>query len=218
MKTLARIGTTLALILGLASSASADSFLTSVSTKSKTAARVAPEPYTGSTIQAKNVVPRALQTIKSTRNAAIGLDVIQRVDGQAMDNPKLAGSFGRGLAKLSRSGDPVYTVLRGANLARRNPDSDRAAAMVRKAARQAPNDSAVQLVAGLALAQREAFGKDGGAQWETATKGKREAAKLINKAQELEAKTIHPRPLVREGIKEAKEYAGYYAGYNGLIK
>ena len=217
---LARFALSALLLAALAQPARADSFLTSVSTGSKTAARVAPAPYTGtvySSRQVKGVAARGLSVIKNTKNLAIGLDVIQRVDSVAMDNPKVGTQFRLGLAKLARSGDPKYNMLRGVNLVRRNPDSRRGITYVRKAAKALPENSAAQLLAGLSVAQLDSFGGKFG-QWEKKTPLKREAAKYMNKAQSLEQATKHPRPLVREGIKQAKEYAGYYEGFNGLLK
>ena len=218
---LARFALSALLLAALAQPARADSFLTSVSTGSKTAARVAPAPYNGTVYsqrQAKGVAARGLSVIKNTKNLAIGLDVIQRVDSVAMDNPKVGTQFRLGLAKLARSGDPKYNLLRGVNLVRRNPDSRRGITYVRKAAKALPENSAAQLIAGLSVAQRDSFGKSFGHKWEKQTPLKREAAKYMNKAQALEQATKHPRPLVREGIKQAKEYAGYYDGFNGLLK
>jgi hypothetical protein len=213
---LGRILVASALTLAVAGQARADSFLTSVSTGSKTAARVAPAPYTGSVTPVKSgVAARALNVIKQTRNAAIGLDVIQRVDSVAMDNPAVGKAFRLGLAKLARGGDPVFTLLRGTNLVMRSPKSDRAAAAVRKAARELPNDSAAQLVAGLTIAQREAFGRGN---WDKPSRLTREAAKMVNAATSIEAKTTHPRPLVREGLKQAKEYMPLYGAYKDALK
>jgi hypothetical protein len=198
----------------------ADSFQTSVATNSRTAARVAPEPYTGGVIgarQAMGVAKRALGVVRGTRNLAIGHDVNRRVDSVAMDHPKVGNQYRLGLAKLARSNDPKYQLLRGANLVLRNADSRRGITYVRKAAKRLPNNSAAQLVAGLAVAQRDAFSPKFG-QWDKRTPLKREAARYINRAQQLEAQAKHPRPLVREGIRQAKEYAGYYGGYKGLIK
>jgi hypothetical protein len=201
---------------------SADSFMTSVSTGSKTANRVAPKPYTGNAVSprmAKGVAGRALSTIKHTKNIAIGMEVIRRVDSVAMDHPGVGNKFRLGMAKLARTGNPKFQLLRGMNLVMRNPDSRRGAAAVRKAAKGAlAGNSAAQLAAGLTVAQRDAFSPKFGHKWEKKTRLKKEAASYINKAQALEAQTKHPRPLVREGIKQAKEYAGYYEGYNGLIK
>jgi len=207
------------IISALATSASADSFLTSVGTGSKTAARVAPQPYSGqpaSWRQARSVARRALNTIQRTRNVAIGLDVIQRVDSVAMDHPLVGQHFRLGLAKLARTGDPKFQLLRGTNLVMRNPDSRRGISAVRKAARQLPTDSAAQLVAGLSVAQRDSFGTKF-REWDKQTPLKREAAGYLNTAQQIE-RTKSRRPLVREGIKQAKDYAGYYQGFKGLIK
>jgi hypothetical protein len=217
---LVRFALSALLLSALAQPARADSFLTSVSTGSKTATRVAPAPYTGTVYsprQVKGVANRALSVIKNTKNLAIGLDVIQRVDSMAMDNPKVGTKFRLGLAKLARSGDPKFSMLRGVNLVQRRPDSRRGITYVRKAAKALPKNSAAQLLAGLSVAQRDGFGSQFG-QWEKRTPLKREAAKYINKAEALEKATHHPRPLVREGIKQAKEYAGYYEGFNGLLK
>ena len=201
--------------------ARADSFLTSVSTGSKTATRVAPKPYTGQSYSPRQVrytASKALSTIKHTRNLAIGLDVIQRVDSVAMDHPKVGTNFRLGLAKLSRNGDPKINLLRGVNLVMRNPDSRRGIARVRQAAKALPKNSAAQLLAGLSVAQREAFSPRFGHQWEKQTRLKKEAARYLEKASQLEQGTRHPRPLVRQGLKEAKDYARYYEGYSGLIK
>jgi hypothetical protein len=218
---LVRLALVSALVLGLAQTALADSFLTSVSTGSKTAARVGPAPYTGgvySPRQVKNIVSKALSTIKNTRNLAIGLDVIQRVDSVAMDSPAVAKQFRLGLAKLARGGDPKYQLLRGVNLVLRRPESRWGISHVRKAVKALPGNSAAQLLAGLSVAQRDAFAEKFGFKWEKRTPLKREAAKYINQAGQLESQTKHPRPLVREGLKQAKDYAGYYEGYNGLLK
>lgn len=218
---LVRLALVSALVLGLAQTALADSFLTSVSTGSKTAARVGPAPYTGNVYsprQVKNIVSKALSTIKNTRNLAIGLDVIQRVDSVAMDSPAVAKQFRLGLAKLARGGDPKYQLLRGVNLVLRRPESRWGISHVRKAVKALPGNSAAQLLAGLSVAQRDAFAEKFGFKWEQVTPLKREAAKYINAAGQLESQTKHPRPLVREGLKQAKDYAGYYGGYNSLLK
>ena len=218
ISSLARIAVASALALAVAGPARADSFLPSVSTRSKTAARVAPAPYTGMATPGTStagVAARAISVIKQTRNVAIGLDVIQRVDSVAMDNPAVGKAFRLGLARLARTGDPVFTLLRGTNLAMRSPKSDRAAAAVRKGARALPNDSAAQLVAGLTLAQREAFGRGN---WDKPSRLTREAAKLVNAASALEASTSHPRPLVREGLKQARDYMPMYGAYAGALK
>ena len=105
MSRLARTALCALVLSALAQPALADSFLTSVSTGSKTAARVAPAPYGGGSYnpaQVRGVANRALSTIKNTRNIAIGLDVIQRVDSVAMNNPAVASKFRLGLAKLAR--------------------------------------------------------------------------------------------------------------------
>lgn len=199
----------------------ADSFLTSVSTGSKTANRVAPKPYTGNAVSpkmARGAASRALSTIKHTKNIAIGMEVIRRVDSVAMDHPGVGNKFRLGMAKLARTGNPKFQLLRGMNLVMRNPDSRRGATAVRKAAKSLSGNSAAQLAAGLTIAQRDAFSPKFGHKWEQKTRLKKEASNYINQAQALEAKTKHPRPLVREGIKQAKEYAGYYEGYSGLIK
>lgn len=210
------------LVLVLATSqARADSFLTSVGTSSKTAARVGPNPYQGNGYtkkQAMSMARRGLTTIKHAKNAAIGFDVVRRVDGAAMYHPEAGELFRKGLAKLARKGDPRIQVLRGANLVRRNPSSRWGITKVRQAAKAAPNNSAVQLVAGLAVAQRDAFNPKLGHKWEKRTPLKREAAQYINQAQQLEKQTHHPRPLVREGLRQAKQYIGYYGGYQGLVK
>jgi hypothetical protein len=207
------------LALSLSSPALADSFLTSVSTGSKTAARVGPAAYSGTAAplaQAQGAARRALQVIRTTRNVAIGLDALQRVDSIAMDHPAAAKELRRGLARLAReSGDPRVQLLRAANLALRRPESNYAATMLRKAVAALPADSAAQLVAGLSIAQRDAFGFNN---WDKPSRLAREAAGFLNKATALEAKTSHPRPLVREGLKQAKEYAAYYGAYNGLLK
>jgi hypothetical protein len=219
LNTFCRIALVSALALSLASPAFADSFLTSVSTGSKTAARVAPPAYTGSAAnerQARGAARRAIQTIKATRNVAIGLDVLQRIDSLAMDRPEIATSFRLGLAKLARTtGDPRVQVLRAANLALRKPESRYAATMLRKAVATLPADSAAQLVAGLTIAQRDTFGFGN---WDKPSRLAKEAAGYLNKATALEAKTSHPRPLVREGLKQAKDYANYYGSFNGLLK
>jgi len=209
-----------AMLASLALPAQADSFLTSVSTGSKTAARVAPAPYTGASHRArqvKGVAARALSTIQNTRNLAIGLDVIQRVDSVAMDQPQVGTKFRRGLARLSRGGDAKMNMLRGANLMMRNPDSRRGVTYVRKGAKALPGNSAAQLLAGLTVAQRDSFGSKFG-KWEQRTPLKKEAARYINQAQLLEQTARHPRPLVREGLRQAKDYAGYYEGFAGLLK
>jgi hypothetical protein len=203
-----------------ATPAQADSFLTSVGTNSKTAARVAPKPYTGQAIsakQARGVARRALTTIRNTKNIAIGLDVIRRVDSVSMDHAKVGQNFRLGLAKLARGNNPKLQLLRGVNLVMRNADSRRGISYVRKSAKKLPGNSAAQLAAGLSVAQRDSFGSKFG-KWEHKTPLKREAARYLNKAQQLEQGARHKRPLVREGLKQAKDYAGYYEGFNGLLK
>jgi hypothetical protein len=215
------------LSFSLISTASADSFLTSVSTNSKTAAKVGPAPYTGSVYSPKtaNIAAKALRVIRTTKNLAIALDVLQRVDSVAMDNSAVGREFRLGLAKLSRSGDPKMQLLRGVNLLMsrevnlKGESSVRAISYVRDAASRLPKDSAAQLLASLSVAQRDAFGLQGGAEkWEKRTPLKTEAAKLLAKAQKIEAKTDHPRPLVREGLRQAKDYFPLYEGYKGLLK
>lgn len=238
MRPLRTLALAILLAFALGRPAAADSFLTSVSTGSKTAARVGPAPYGASYAPVKgNIATRALTTIKSTRNVAIGLDVIQRVDSAAMSDPTIAKEFRRGLAKLARSGDPVFQVLRGVNLVMQNPSSRRGIAAVRRAAEKLPYDSAAQLVAGLAVAQRDAFtgvgsgglAPDRGDRWDTRTPLKKESAGYLNRARSLEKGAAHPRPLVREGLRQAtverqpyapkaKGYFGLYKGYNGLIR
>ena len=88
----------------------------------------------------------------------------------------------------------------------------------RKAAKTLSKNSAAQLLTALTVAQRDAFASKFGNRWDKQTPLKREAAKHLNKAQTLENKTSHPRPRVRKAIQEAKEYAGYYDGYAGLLK
>jgi hypothetical protein len=219
LNTLARVVLCSALALVLARPAFADSFLTSVSTGSKTAGRVGPAAYTGNVTSARianGAARRALQVIKSTRNVAVGLDAIQRVDSLSMDSFAVAKELRLGLAKLARStGDARIQVLRAANLTLRKPESRYAATMLRKAVGALPSDSAAQLVAGLSIAQRDSFGFGN---WDKAKRLTKEAAGYLNKATALEASTKHPRPLVREGLKQAKEYASYYGSFNGLLK
>ncbi len=217
---LLRFALTALLVAGLSQTARADSFLTSTSTHSKTAARVAPKAYTGHAYtarQIKHVTRRALSTIRRTKNLAIALDVVQRVNSVAMNHPKVGKQFSMGLAKLARSGDPKFSLIRGMNLVLNNPSSRRGVTYVRKAAKALSKNSAAQLLAGLTVAQRDGFGGQFG-QWEKRTPLKIEAARHINKAQAIEKTARHPRPLVKTAIKEAKEYAGYYNGFRGLLK
>jgi hypothetical protein len=213
--------------LSLVGTAVADSFLTSVSTSSKTAAKVGPAPYTGTvySVKSANIAARALRVIRTTRNLAIAFDVLQRVDSVAMDNAQVGRQLRLGLARLSRSGDPKMQLLRGVNLLLSRETtltgaaSQRAIAYVRDAAARLPGDSAAQLLAALSVAQRDAFGLSGGAEkWEKRTPLKREAAGLLANAQQLEARTRHPRALVREGLRQAREYFPLYEGYKGLLK
>jgi hypothetical protein len=225
MRRMTAIGLTAALTLTLAGTALADSFLTSVSTGSKTAAKVAGPAYTGAAYDAKaveKVAQKALTVIKRSGNLAVALDVLQRVDSVAMDNPAVGREFRLGLAKLARSGDAKMKLLQGVNLLMaREPQlkgasSDHGIALVRAAVRQLPKDSAAHLLAGLSIAQRDAFGL--GKNWDKKTSLKVEAAKQINKAQRIEARTNHPRPLVRTALRENQKYMPLYKGYKGLLK
>lgn len=207
------------------SAVQADSFLTSVSTKSKTAARLGPganyQAYNNSTINPrmiKNLASRALRTIRATKNMAIAFEVLRIMDSISRNNPKVGSQFRLGLAKLAKTGDPKFRLLRGVNLIMRRPGSDRGIAYVRQAAREMPGNSAAQLLTALSVAQRDGFAAKFGSAWEKPTRLKKESARHLNNAQQLEQKTNHPRPLVRTGIQEAKQYMGYYEGFNGLIK
>jgi len=109
-------------------------------------------------------------------------------------------------------------------------DSDWGIRQVREAVRALPSDSAAQLYAGLAVAQRDAFSQKfarkgrGGAQatWDRVTPLKREAAARINNAQRLEGNAKHPRPLVRAklmpthpfGCKRPLLSNDYFAAFN----
>lgn len=220
-----RYATTLALVCGLTWPAYADSPLTSVETNSKTAARVGASPYAGhvaSPDQAKKTVAKGLQVIKQTKgNAAIGLGVIQRVDGADMDNPGTTAALKRGLIKLQRqTKDPAekarYGLLRGTATIMRDTNNKYAARQVNKAARTLPRASDVQLVAGVVSAQRAAFGKT--SNWDKPTPLWKQSAQRINKAQRIEATTDHPRPLVRHGVSSAKDYLGGYGGFSAAQK
>lgn len=200
--------------------ASADSFLTSVATKSRTAARTGGGPaYRGRSFtpkQAQRIAKAGLRIIKGTKNIAIAHDVLRRVDSATMSHPSVQRAFGRGLAKLAKTGDARLQLIHGANLVMQNAGSNKGVSAVRKAVDKLSGNSAAHLVAGLTIAQRDSFGSKFG-QWEKVTALKREAAAHLNAADLIERKTSHPRKLVRTGVKEAKAYGALYDGLKRLL-
>jgi hypothetical protein len=204
-----------------ASAAHADSPLTSVSTGSKTAARLGVSAYTGtpaSVAASTSAVKRALRIIEQTRgNAAVGLDAIQRIDSLNMDSPGKSDDLRRGLSALMRSTKDRseklrYGLLRGTLTLMRNANDAYGVRQVNAAVKALPGASDVQLVGGLVAAQRASFGSTP-ASWDQPTARWHEAALRIARAEELEQRAQHPRALVTAGLKSAHEYLGLYAGF-----
>ena len=96
----------------------ADSFMTSISAGSKTAAKIGPAPYTGNVNPpgtGMHTVRAALKLMKSTQSAAIRMDAVRVVDGVAMSDPNAGEQFARGLSRLAQSGKPGDKFIRSDN-------------------------------------------------------------------------------------------------------
>jgi len=205
-----------ALIASLATGvAHADSFKTEPEGGSKVASRVGPPAYKGQDFtraQAKTIVQKGTTLMKSTKNAAVRMDAIRIVDSATMEQPGARRLFARNLAQLSKQGAPADRFARGYNLLMRTGGKG-ALAMVQKAARQLPNDSAIQLGAFQATADY-AFGT----QVAEADRGAllAKAAGYYKAAAALSAK--EDRPLVRENLKETTAYAQLYPALAALLK
>jgi hypothetical protein len=214
MKSLAKLLFVLPALF-LAAPASADSPATSTNVPSRTAAHVAPAPYTGAATtpaQAKQVVTRALAAVKKTNaSPTVGLAVAQRVDSVDMDHPGTTDAFKAGLTRMKRqSSDPAVDarlgLIRGATTAIRNPDDTYAQRQVNQAARELPADPRVQAVAGVVSAQRASMGK--GAEWDKKSPLWTQAAARFKAAE-----AAKPNALTRGTLQSAGEYLQAYPGF-----
>lgn len=202
--------------IGLAGSASADSPLTSTRVVSKTAAAIGPAPYRGADVslaRANRVVSSGLAAIKSSHaSPTVGLAVLQRVDSATMDHPEAAAAFKQGLTNLARhTSDPTTKtnigLLRGTMTILRDPSDAYAAREVNKAAAAQPHDARVQLVAGLASAQRASFGSGNAS---GATQLWKQAATRLEAA-EGPGHTSH---ITKTAGASAQAYLSLYEGFN----
>jgi len=197
-------------LLAAASTAHADSFMTSVGNGSRRAAKIGPAPYTGASTtmqQAKTMLPRAIK-LALGKNLAVAMDATRMVDSAAMDNPAIGAKFATSLAKAAKHGTAAHRFIDAYNTLNRDPGNKAAVRQLRNAmkSKYMQQDSAAELGEFEALAQKASFG--GGSAAQTA-KLYREAARHLQKADKLEATTSH-RLLVRAGLASAKDYAAYY--------
>ena len=207
MNRLARL-TVIAAALCATGAAHADSFMTSIGYGSKKAAKIGPAPYSGSPMapdRAQKMVRKATR-LALGGDVAIAMDVARMVDSAAMDYPVVDVSFEQGLAAAAARGDAKAKFMSGYQKMFRFPNDDAAAHRIRTVAREQPNDSAIQLGAFQAIAQRAFFGGESKAGQERLF---HEAAGYLKRAEALEA-TVSSRPMVREGLKQAKDYAALY--------
>jgi hypothetical protein len=206
---------TAVLLFAAAGTARADSFMTSISFGSAKAAKIGPKPYSNTPLtekQSSTIVKRAVKLTRG-RDLAAAMDAVRIVDSAAMDNAGLAVDFKAGLQAAARRGTVHERFLDGYSLMVRDPGNAQAAELVRGAAREAPDDSALQLGAFQAIAQRAFFG---GMDKPETVRLAQEAAGLLKRAQKLEQ--TNPRPEVAEGLRQAFEYAKLYPELNAALQ
>jgi hypothetical protein len=218
MSTLARISAfSAALLFAAAGAARADSFMTSIGYGSVKAAKIGPAPYTNGKLtaqQSKTIVKRALKLTRG-RDLGAAMDAVRMVDSAAEDpaHAGLAVDFKAGLQAAVRRGTNRERFLDGYAIMVRDPSNDAATELVRQAAREARNDSAIQLGAFQAIAQRA--WNDAAVQRDTASLW-REAAGYLKRAQELEL--AKPHAEVETGLKQALAYAKDYPDLKALLQ
>lgn len=190
--------------------ANADSFMTSVGSESKRAAKIGPPIYAAQSAtkaQDKAAARKALKLVKQG-NAAVSMDAIRQIDSIALNDERARSpeKFRRGLERLARNprNHQARFLLAYANMLR-DPGSLKAFRALNRAAKELSSDSAVQLGAYQATAQRAFFGEGKDT---TRQRLFRMAKAYLAKASALNARS--PRPLVTTALKQAREYNALY--------
>jgi hypothetical protein len=211
-----------AMLVALASPAAADSPLTSSSPIVRRAphvvAKVGPAPYTGNNVKphvAWNTVTNGAEAVRETgAHPAIGLAIIHRVDSAELNSEQrgVTSAFVRQLILMKKQAAPGdvalknrISLLQGVAKSLRSPDDPRAVSMVDNAVKKAPEDAGVQVLGGLAAAQK--------GNWADAAFRITRAKNLMNAAPA--AKRDHATVQL---LQSAEEYLAYYPEFGAAMK